>query len=109
MLDGSLQKSRVGDEAGGNFQFEPEDFCWLIGMFFAAVVALNQKRTAHGQGFEGVRLRKRDLVSEHHVFVLVKLDVLAHHDPAVRRIVPSIQCRHMRPAVYSHSPVGPIR
>ena len=44
---------------------DSEDFCWLIGVFFAALIALHMKRTTHGHSLESVRLSQGNLVSEH--------------------------------------------
>ena len=66
-------------------------------MLFAALIALDHKRPADRQWFEGISLGKWDFVSEHHVRAVMSLGVLADYDPAVAGILPSIQRRHKRP------------
>jgi hypothetical protein len=60
-------------------------------VFFAAIIALNQKGSTDGQGFEGIGLGKWNFMSEHHVCAVVNFGILAYHYPAVARICPGIQ------------------
>src|SRR5215469_13799785 len=84
-----LLKQPVGLEERRKLSFESQNLFGFVGVLRTALITKSSEWTIEmGWGLVLVGLAQRNLVSEHHVGVLMKLLVLADHNPSIRRVFP---------------------
>jgi len=75
------------------FLFESQNVAGFVAALRTAFITIGSERAIESKWrLVKVGLAQRNLVSEHHVSVLMKLFVLADHDPSIGRVFP---CPHI--------------